>query len=279
MAALPGLTYFEGSRVTLASTAASIIAPGGAATGMATSFGMLKVWGFEGRPVGLAVAVTSIWNQLVILGVPIVAVAMLVAQGDRDRTIELVALIALAAFCALIAAFAVGLSNKRLTRRIGDRAARIVSRGKGLLHKAPVAWNGEGFVRFRDETIVLLRRRWGYLTVATLANHLSVFVILIVSVRAVGISREHVTLVEAFAAWALSRVLGSIAPTPGGLGFVELGLTGSLVAFGASNAEAVAATLIYRFLKDVPTLVLGSAAAATFRLHPSARSADAARSE
>ena len=266
MAALPGLSYMHGSRVTLGSTAVSIVTPGGAAAGMATSFGMLKAWGFEGRPVGLAVAVTSIWNQLVILGVPIVAVAMLVAQGDRNKTIELVALIALAAFCAIVAGFAVGLSNKRLTRRIGDRAARIASWAKGLVNKAPVAWNGEGFVRFRGETIVLLRRRWWYLTLATLANHLSVFVILVVSVRAVGIPQTHVTFVEAFAAWALARVIGSIAPTPGGLGFVELGLTGSLVAFGATNAEAVAATLIYRFLKDVPTLVLGLIAAGTFKL-------------
>jgi uncharacterized membrane protein YbhN (UPF0104 family) len=266
MAALPGLSYLQGSRVTLASTAVSIVAPGGAPAGMATSFGMLKVWGFEGRPVGLAVAVTSIWNQLVILGVPILAVAGLVAEGDRNRTVELVALISLGVFCAIVAGFAVGLSNPRLTRRIGDRAARLASWGKGLLHKAPVTWNGEAFVRYRDETIGLIRKRWWYLTLTTLANHLSVFVILVVSVRAGGVERGEVTMVEVFAAWALSRVLGSIAPTPGGLGFVELGLTGTLVAFGATNAEAVAATLIYRFLKDVPTLVLGLVAAATFKV-------------
>jgi uncharacterized protein (TIRG00374 family) len=271
MAALPGLTYMEGSRVTLGSTAVSLVTPGGAATGMATSFGMLKSWGFEGRPVGLAVAVTSVWNQLTILGIPIVAVALLVAHGDRNRTVELVALIALGAFCALVAGFAIGLSNKRWTRRIGDRMARIASWGKGLLHKAPVAWNGEGFVRFRDEAIELLRRRWWYLTLTTLANHLSTFFILVVSLRAVGVTHAHITLVEAFAAWALSRVLGSIAPTPGGLGFVELGLTGALVAFGATDAEAVAAALIYRFLKDVPTLVLGLTAAATFKIRPTGR--------
>src|SRR4051794_28980260 len=109
MAALPGLSYWHGTRVTLASTAVSIVAPGGAPAGMATSFGMLKVWGFEGRPVGLAVAVTSIWNQLVILGVPVVAVAALVAQGDRNRTVELVALVALGLFCAIAVGFAVGL--------------------------------------------------------------------------------------------------------------------------------------------------------------------------
>src|SRR4029077_5000698 len=135
MAALPGLSYMHGSRVTLASTAVSIVAPGGAAVGMATSFGMLKAWGFEGRPVGLAVAVTSIWNQLVILGVPIVAVALLVAEGDRNRPCDLGALSALLLFCAIVAGFAVGLSNARLTRRVGDKAARLATWGKHLLHK------------------------------------------------------------------------------------------------------------------------------------------------
>jgi putative heme transporter len=266
MAALPGLSFLLSSRVTLASTAVTMVAPGGAAPGMATSFAMLKQRGFEGRPVGLAVAVTSIWNQLMILGIPILAVAGLVAQGDRNRTIEWVALGALAAFCAIVAGFAVGLSSARLARRVGDRAARIASWCKGLVRKAPVTWNGEGFVRFRAEAIVLIRRRWWFLTLATLANHLSVFLVLIVSLRAVGVTSAHVTIVEAFAAWALSRVLSSIAITPAGLGFVELGLTGVLVGFGATNAEAVAATLVYRFASILPTLVLGLLAAATFKV-------------
>ena len=126
-------------------------------------------------------------------------------------------------------------------------------------------WNGEVFVRFRAEAIVLIRRRWLFLTVATLANHLTVFLVLLVSLRAVGIPRSHVTLVEAFGAWALARVLGSIPITPGGVGFVELGLTGALVAFGASSAEAIAATLIYRVLTTFPTILLGLLAAATWK--------------
>jgi uncharacterized membrane protein YbhN (UPF0104 family) len=266
MAALPGLSYLRSSRVTLASTAVSVVAPGGGAAGMAASFGMLKSWGYEGRPVGLAVTVTSIWNQLVILGVPILAVVGLVAEGNSNRTIEWVALISLAVFCVIVAAFAVGLANARLTRRIGDKAARAMSWAKGLLHKAPVTWNGEAFVRFRAESIVLIRDRWWYLTLTTLANHLSVFLLLIVSVRAVGITSAQVTLVEAFGAWAISRVIGSLAPTPGGLGFVELGLTGMLVAFGASSADAVTVSLVYRVLADGPTLVLGLLAAATVKV-------------
>jgi putative heme transporter len=266
MAALPGLSYWQATRVTLASTALSSVAPGGAAVGMASSFAMLKAWGFQGRPVGLAVVLTSIWNQLVILGVPIVALVGVVAQGGRNRTLELVAMIALAVFVLILVGFAVGLSSERLARRAGDRAARTVSWAKRLAHKAPVKWKGESFVRFREETIGLIRKRWWFLTLATLAGHLTVFIVLLVSVRAVGIPRVEVSIVEAFAAWALARVLGSIPITPGGVGFVELGLTGVLVAFGASNAEAVAATLIYRFLTVVPTLVFGLVAAATWNL-------------
>ena len=96
MAALPGLSYFHASRVTLASTAVSMIAPGGAAVGLATTVAALRTCGFSGRPVGLAVVVMSVWNQSVILGFPILAVAGLAAQGARNRTLEIAALVGLA---------------------------------------------------------------------------------------------------------------------------------------------------------------------------------------
>jgi uncharacterized protein (TIRG00374 family) len=180
--------------------------------------------------------------------------------------VEIVALVALAIFVVIVTGFAVGLSSEPLARRIGDRAARATNALSRLLRRAPVKWNGEVFARFRAETIELIRQRWVFLTVATLANHFTVFLVFVASVRGVGISTAHVTLVEAFAAWALARVLGSIPLTPYGVGFVELGLTGALVAFGAGSAEAVAATLIYRFLTAVPTIILGLLAAGTWRI-------------
>jgi putative heme transporter len=265
-AALPGLSYFSATRVTLASTALSAVAPGGAAVGIATTTAMLRAWGFAGRSIGLAVVVMSVWNQAVILGFPILAVVGLAAEGSRNHTLEIAALVGLVVFGVLVAGFAIALSSERLARRVGDRAARLVSWAKGIIHKAPVKWTGASFVRFREESIALIRRRWLFLTAATLAGQLTVFVVLLVSVRAVGVSRVEVTIVEAFAAWTLARILGSIPITPGGLGFVELGLTGALVAFGASNAQAVAATLIYRFLTIVPTLVAGLVSAATWNV-------------
>jgi len=140
-----------------------------------------------------------------------------------------------------------------------------VSWAKGLIRKKPVGWDGESFVRFRDRTNSLLKRRWHVLTLSTLAGHFTVFLVLLTSLRALDITGSEVSAVEAFAAWSLVRLLGSIPITPGGLGVVELGLTTALVGFGGDQVEVVAAVLVYRFLTIVPTLVIGLLAGVTWK--------------
>jgi uncharacterized membrane protein YbhN (UPF0104 family) len=103
------------------------------------------------------------------------------------------------------------------------------------------------------------------ITLATLAGHLTVFLLMLASLRAFGVSSDEISATEAFASWSLVRLLGSLPITPGGIGVVEVGLTGALVGFGGDNAEVVAAVLVYRFLAVVPTLVLGLFAGVTWR--------------
>jgi uncharacterized protein (TIRG00374 family) len=267
MAALPGLGYRDGSVLTLASTASTYIAPGGAAVGMATSFAMLRGWGFKGRPVTIAVAVTGVWNQFAMLGFPIVGLAALTLQHERSSLLQTVALIGLVVFIIAVAAFVASLWTPQLARKVGDFAARLANWLLRIIRRGPVRWSGVSFVRFRNETVRLLAHRWHVLTLATLAGQLTVFLVLLASLRVCGTSSTEVTFIEAFAAWSVGRLLGSLPITPGGLGIVEVGLTGLLVGFGAHNADAVAAVLIYRFLTIVPTLLLGLLAAATWRRH------------
>ncbi len=266
MVALPGLRYREAMAMTQASTALATVSPAGAAVGMAGSYSMLRSWGFRSGAVALAVAVTGIWNQFANLAFPVVALALLTAEGQDHPALRTTALIGVAVLVVAFTAFALALSSAKRARWIGDRASRIARRA-GRLVRRPVLWTGEGLVRFRSGTLGLLRRRWHVLTVATLAGHLTVFVVLLVCLRAVGVGASEITWVEAFAAWALVRILGALPLTPGGVGIVELGLTGALVAFGAANADAVAATLLYRALTVLPTLALGMLAAATWRTH------------
>ncbi len=267
MAALPGLRYRQATVLTLASTSSTYVAPGGAAVGIATSYAMLRGWGLRGQAVTIAVAVTGIWNQFAMLGFPIIALAALTVQHEQNGLLQTVALIGLVVFVVAVGGFAAGLWTPGIARKVGDVAARISSWGLKLIRRGPVEWDGRSFVRWRDETVRLLGRRWHVLTLATLAGQLTVFLVMLASLRVCGVSAVDVTLIEAFAAWSLARLVGSLPITPGGLGVVEVGLTGVLVGFGGNNADVVAAVLIYRFLTIVPTLLLGLLAGATWRRH------------
>jgi putative heme transporter len=271
MAALPGLGFRRAFVVTQASTASTYIAPGGAAVGVGLAYVILRGWGYATAAVALAVALTGIWNQLALLGFPVVALALLTLKQEQNALLQTVALIGLAIFVVAVGAFAGALATPKFARAVGNTTARVVNWGLRLIRRGPVGWDGDSFVRFRNQAIGLLRGRWLPLTVGTLAGQLSVFVLLLVSLRVLGVSAAEVSTVEAFAAWSLVRLLGSLPITPGGVGVVEVGLTTALVEFGGSNAEVVAAVLVYRFLSIVPTLVLGLIGGAAWKRFKPAR--------
>jgi uncharacterized protein (TIRG00374 family) len=266
-AALPGLRYRQAFVVTQTSTASTYVLPGGAAVGAGVSYGMLRGWGFSARSVTLALAVTSIWNQFAMLAFPIVALALLTLSKEQNPLLQTVAFIGVAILVISAAGFAVGLTSDRLAKWVGSTAAAIVTRLKRWIRRGPVKWDGASFVSFRHETVALLKRRWHVLTFTTLAGQLTVFLVLFACLRVFNVSSAEVSGIEAFAAWSLVRLLGSIPITPGGLGIVEVGLTTALVGFGGDNAEVVAAVLVYRFLTIVPTLTLGLLAGATWKRH------------
>jgi putative heme transporter len=266
MIALPGLGFIRAMELTQASTALTIVFPGGAAVGIAGSYGITRRWGFAGRDVARAVTLVSLWNQFVNLAFPIVAVFLLTTiEGEQSAALATAAFIGVAVLGVVVTGFVLVLLSNRLARDIGDVAARFTSWALGKIRRGPVQWGGESFKRFRDDVGDFLERKWPWLTLAALVGNLSVFAVLLVSLRALDVPASAVTAVEAFAAWALIRIIGSIPITPGGIGIIELGLTGALVGFGGANASVVAAVLVYRFLTVVPTLTLGLLSAFTFR--------------
>lgn len=265
MLALPGLRFRQALPFTQASTAFTYIAPGGGIVGMAGSFGLLRMWGFGSGDVARAVAITGIWNQLSNLLLPVVAVTLLSIEGGRDAVLTTAAVIGAVVFTVAVGALALVLWTDGLARAVGDLAERLTNRLLGVLRRGPVEGWPDAFVEFRRSTVGLIRRRWHLLTVAAIAGNLAVFLVLLVSLRAVGIDSSQVTWIEAFAAWSLARALQLIPLTPGGVGPVELGLTGVLVGLGGPNAAVVAAVLIYRAFTVLPTLLLGLATIAAWR--------------
>lgn len=255
--ALPGLSYVRAMELTQASTALSIVFPGGVAVGAAGSYGMTRRWGFPRPAIVRAITLTSLWNQFLNLTFPIVAVFLLVVSGDQTAALATAAFVGVAILAVAVTGFVLILVSNRLANDLGDVAARFVNWIRAKIHRRPVGWGGPSFERFRIDVGDFLERRWAPLTLASLAGNLTVFGVLLVSLRALDVTSAQVSFDEAFAAWALVRLIASIPITPGGVGVVELGLTGALVGFGGANAHVVAAVLVFRALTVIPTLVLG----------------------
>lgn len=265
MLALPGLGLRHALLFTQASTAFTYLAPGGGLVGMAGSFGLLRTWGFGSGEVARAVTLTGVWNQLSNLLLPVVAVLVLSIEEQKDAVLTTAAVVGGMVFAVATGLLVLVFWSNGLARSIGAVAQRLVNRLLGAIRRRPArGWPGR-LVTFRQQTVELVRRRWLALTVASIVGNLAVFVILLLAVRALEVGSSQLTWAEAFAGWALARALQLIPLTPGGVGPVEIGLTGILVGFGGPNARVVAAVLLYRALTILPTLVVGAATIVAWR--------------
>lgn len=265
MSALPGLSMRRAFVAGQLSTAISNTVPAGAIVGVGVTYTVLRSFGHGSGAIAIAAAVTGVWNTFAKLGLPVVALALLALGGDATTALAATAAVGLAILIGAVTLGALALSRESMARRIGEVAGRALSRVRALLRRGSVDDLGGRLARFQQRSSQVLRERWPLLTGSTLISHLSLYLVLIVSLRAVGVDADQVTAVEAFGAFAFVRIATALPITPGGLGVVELGLTAALVVGGGDEAPVVAGVLLYRSLTYVLQVVLGAASWVVWR--------------
>jgi uncharacterized membrane protein YbhN (UPF0104 family) len=258
LAALPGLSLRQAALESHASTAVGNVLPAGQAVGLGVTYRFYTSYGFGNGPIALSLLVQGVWNNFVKLGMPIVALGLLVAGGDAAGELAPAAVVGLVVFVVALAGFAFGLSGERRAARLGRALAGGAAAVRRLARRPGRPGWERGAVAFRAQAITLLRGRWHWLTLTTLLSHLSLFLVLLLALRHVGVSESEVSWVEALAAFALVRLLSAVPVTPGGLGVVELGLAAALVLAGGEEAQVVAAVLVFRILTLILPIPIGA---------------------
>jgi uncharacterized protein (TIRG00374 family) len=257
VASLPGLNYWRASKVVLVSTSIANTVPGGGAFGLGISTAMYRSYGYKNSQIATALVTQGVWNNFVKLGMPIVALALLAFGGEASPALIVASLIGLAMLLVAVTAFWLVLRSERSASAVARRLGSAV----GLLRRAvrkPPAENVEASVlTFRSQVIGLVKQRWLHLTTAALVSHITLYLVLLVSLRHVGVSEDAVSWVQVLAAFAFVRLISALPITPGGLGVVELGLTAALVSAGGNEAKIVAAVLVFRALTFVLPIPLG----------------------
>jgi putative heme transporter len=258
LVALPGLTLGRAAVESHASTAVGNLLPAGQAVGLGVTYRFYSSWGFPRSAIALSLLVQGVWNNFVKLGMPIVAVGLLVVAGDGRGGLAPLAALGVALLVVALVGFALLLSSPERAARIGAGLATLARWPRRLAGRdEPPGWS-RAAVRFRAQAVSLLRARWHWLTAATLVSHMSLFLVLLLALRHVGVGQPQVTVAEALAAFALVRLVSAFPVTPGGLGVVELGLAAGLVVAGGDEARVVAAVLVYRVLTFLLPLPIGA---------------------
>lgn len=254
---MPGLNYRQAAVATETTTALANTVPGGGAIAVGLTYAMYGSWGFSRSRTSVSLLVSGIWNNFVKLGMPVLALALLALSGKPNGGRLVAGIIGIAGLVGAVVVFGLLLRSHETARRLGVGAGLVASAILRLFGRPPVSGWERATTKFRSRTLLLLRARWLGITLATLVSHVSLYLVLLVALRHVGVSNSEVSWVEVLAVFAFARLLTAIPITPGGLGVVEIALITGLAAAGGDRAQVAAAVLIFRALTFVLPIPIG----------------------
>jgi putative heme transporter len=275
-AVVPALRLREAAVVNLGSNAVANALPAGGALGMGVSWAMMSSWGISTADYVLYTLVSGIWNVLARLGLP--ALALLVMLTATPPSAVLIAAAAAGLVMLAVAAGGLGLLVRSESFALG--AGGILQRGLvfacRLVRRQPPCDIPGSLLGFRSRAAALIAARGWRITATTAASNLLLWLVLLACLRGVGLSQAQVPWQTSLAAFAFVRLLTALPITPGGLGITELGLVGTLAAGAGPGgaAQVTAAVLLYRAVTYLPPIPLGAIAYLVWQhaptlIHPS----------
>jgi uncharacterized protein (TIRG00374 family) len=243
----------------LASNAVSRVVPAGAAAGPALQFRMLTVAGVQTTTAVAGLTAFSLLQTAGLLALPIFALPALLAGVAMPRGFAQAVILGAVAFVLVAVIGVLLLATDRPLIQLGR--GWQAARNRLLRRRPPLTGLAERLLRERDAIREVLEARWWEASLAVAGKLGFDFLSLLAALQAR--TDPHPSLI--LLAYAASLILAMIPITPGGLGFVEAGLTALLTLAGIPAGEAVLATLMYRLVSYWLPVLAGPVAYLLFR--------------
>jgi uncharacterized membrane protein YbhN (UPF0104 family) len=248
--------WFPVATSQLASNAFSRIVPGGLVAGGPLQYDMLSRAGIASTRVAASVTAVSLISTATLLALPVLSIPVIILRGAPvNRSLLQVGSIALIACVAAIAIGAVLLFADAPLAAFGAVLQRL--RNRLLRRRPPISDLPARLVDERDLIRRVLGGGWWKALLYAAGNWLLDLTALLLALAAVG-AQPRASLV--LLAYVVAAFLGMVPITPGGLGFVEAGLTATLGLAGIGAGQAVLATLLYRLVAYWLPMPIGAVA-------------------
>ncbi len=258
MAATPGLSYPRSFQLNQGAFAISNGIPAGGAFGLGVQYAMLASYEVPATSATAAIGVVGVWSIFVTLGLPLLGLVAISASNTIDPgPYVYIGIVGFAVLVTMIVVFALIMRSEPLAARIGKFANRLGSPFMRRFRKDQELDLVPTVLKFRTDTVELVRRRWVSITAAQLGVSLTQFLIFFACLRGVEGESTSTSIFVAFGAFAVSQIGIMIPLTPGGLGTVDALMIALLTAMGVSSGDATAATLVWRASSFVPQIALG----------------------
>jgi uncharacterized protein (TIRG00374 family) len=246
----------------LASNAFGRVVPGGVAAAGAMQYAMLRAAGVPAGQAASGMTASSVLVFGILLALPLLALPAVLFGAPVDPGLGRAALIGGVLFVLLFATGAAAFLWDRPLVLIGQAAQRV--RNHIRRSKPPLTGVPERLLRERNSVTMVVGQRWWQALPLAVGRWLLDYMTLMAALTAAHADPRPSTVLLAFCA---AQFLGTLPLTPGGLGFVEAGLTGTLALAGVPAGAAVVATLAYRLVSFWLPIPAGGIAAILHRRH------------
>lgn len=262
---LPGLSLARAEVVADVGAAATKGLPFGGPLGTVLRWQIAKERGIDAAGFLTMLVATGVAAAFVSWAYPLVA-TVVDMSGRSVGVIDLVIVgVCAAVLVGAVLFWAVLLRSDRAHAWAVARISQIYGRLASALPASTDHDPEQVVTRLRSSLRAIAARPFPLLarTVVAQANGA---LILWVALQGLGLGPE-LGAAEFARVFFVTHIIGSFAPTPGGVGLIEAGLTGALVAAGADGATALAAVLIYRFITYVLPILIGTALYLAWQRH------------
>ena len=275
---LPGLSLWRGSEAYLSSNFAGQLLPPPSAN--VVQYGYFLGGGYAPDVARLAALGSFVFPTVGRFLLPLVALAVLLVTDEVDDSVALAGALSLVTTAIAGIAGYVFLRGEGSARWLGAKAQRPLSWILVKSRREPIEDGAAKAAELRTQALTVLREGWALGSVGVAANLFLTYLILLASLRFVGVSSAELSAADAFAAFAIAFWAGAVFPITGsGLGVVDAVLIAMLVELGTADDDAlVAAALLWRVFYSVLALPLGAITLGRFRnANPEVSAALAAR--
>ena len=257
---VPRLGWRTTATAQLAGSAAAKILPGGGATGGVIQAKMLIDDGQPPKAVASGLTAIGLLNNAVLFLLPVLTIPALLIGPPPAEQLQLGLLVSVVLAAAIVAVGVTALTWPGVVAAVGRGIGAAVHVVRRRVTPAGVAG---GLLAQRQRISEAFRGRWWRSVFAMAASRMFDYASLVAALVAFG---AHARPSEVLLAFVVSQALAIVPITPGGVGFVDVGLTGMLVLIGIPADTAVIGTLLYRLFSFWLPIPVGAVAWAGWRI-------------